>query len=158
MMELAGYTVQGFVDPIEDGQQSAFNAASGLANGALEGVKSLAGQFGSIVDSEFAYSPSITPVLDWSQMGEDQRLPGVFGSVNSSYIPGATSLASIAVTGGASGSSTITGGVVNHYSVNNERMLEGAIFQVREEADIHKVSREITRLQNEELYRRGVDI
>ena len=158
MMELAGYTVQGFVDPIEDGQQSAFNAASGLANGALEGVKSLAGQFGSIVDSEFAYSPSITPVLDWSQMGEDQRLPGVFGSVNSSYIPGATSLASIAVTGGAGGSSTITGGVVNHYSVNNERMLEGAIFQVREEADIHKVSREITRLQNEELYRRGVDI
>ena len=158
MMELAGYTVQGFVDPIEDGQQSAFNAASGLANGALEGVKSLAGQFGSIVDSEFAYSPSITPVLDWSQMGEDQRLPGVFGSVTSSYIPGATSLASIAVTGGAGGSSTITGGVVNHYSVNNERMLEGAIFQVREEADIHKVSREITRLQNEELYRRGVDI
>ena len=158
MMELAGYTVQGFVDPIEDGQQSAFNAASGLANGALEGVKSLAGQFGSIVDSEFAYSPSITPVLDWSQMGEDQRLPGVLGSVNSSYIPGATSLASIAVTGGVGGPSTITGGVVNHYSVNNERMLEGAIFQVREEADIHKVSREITRLQNEELYRRGVDI
>ena len=158
MMELAGYTVQGFVDPIADGQQSAFNAASGLANGALEGVKSLAGQFGSIVDSEFAYSPSITPVLDWSQMGEDQTLPGVFGSVNSGYIPGATNLASIAVTGGAGGSSTITGGVVNHYSVNNERMLEGAIFQVREEADIRKVSREITRLQNEELYRRGVDI
>lgn len=158
MMELAGYTVQGFVEPIEDGQQSAFNAASGLANGALEGVKSLAGQFGSIVDSEFAYSPSITPVLDWSQMGEDQRLPGVFGSVNSSYIPGATGLASIAVTGGVGGSSTITGGVVNHYSINNERMLEGTIFQIREEADIHKVSREITRLQNEELYRRGVDI
>ena len=158
MMRLADFTVQGFVNPIVDGEKSVFDAASGLAKGAIDGVKGLANQFGSIVDREFGYSPTITPVLDWSQVGEDQRLPGVFGSVNSGYIPNATTLASVAVSGGSANSSTITGGVVRQCTINNERMLDGAVFHVREEADIYKVSREITRLQNDELYRKGVDI
>lgn len=156
MMELADYTVQGFVNPIADGESSAFKAASGLAKGALDGVKGLANQFGSIVDSEFAYSPTITPVLDWSQMGGDKQLPGVFGSVSTNYIPGATSLASIAVTGGVGGTTTTTGGVVNHYNVNNKGLLDGAVFQVREESDIRKIAKQINRLENEELYRKGI--
>lgn len=157
MMELADYTVQGFINPIADGEDSAYKAASGLAKGALDGVKGLANQFGSIVDSEFAYSPTITPVLDWSQMGEDKQLPGVFGSINTNYIPGATGLASIAVTGGVSGAtSTITGGIVNHYNVDNKGLLDGAVFQVREEGDIRKIAKEINRLENEQLYRKGI--
>lgn len=157
MMKLGNYTVQGFVDPIADGQQTAFDAASGLAKGALDGVKGLANKFGSIVDSEFAYSPTITPVLDWSQMGEDKQLPGVFGSVNTNYIPGATGLASIAVTGGvAASTSTVTGGVVNHYNIDNKGLLDGAVFQVREESDIRKIAKQINRLENEELYRKGI--
>lgn len=157
MMKLGNYTVQGFVNPIEDGQQTAFDAASGLAKGALDGVKGLANEFGSIVDSEFAYSPTITPVLDWSQMGEDKQLPGVFGSVNTNYIPGATGLASIAVTGGvAASTSTVTGGIVNHYNVDNKGLLDGAVFQVREEGDIRKIAKEINRLENEQLYRKGI--
>ena len=35
-------------------------------------------------------------------------------------------------------------------------MLDGAIFQVREESDIHKVAKELNRLENEELYRKGI--
>lgn len=156
MMELANYTVQGFVNPIADGEGSVFKAASGLAKGAIDGVKGLANQFGSIVDSEFAYSPSITPVLDWSQMGEDKQLPGVFGSVTTGYIPGATTLASIAVTGSVGGTTTTTGGVVNHYNVNNKGLLDGAVFQVREESDIRKIAQQINRMENEELYRKGI--
>lgn len=157
MDRLGFFTVRGFVNPIEDGAKTVFNAASGLAKGAIDGVKGLGEQFGSIVDSEFAYSPTITPVLDWSQVGEDQRLPGVFGSVNSGYIPNATTLASVAVTGAVSAStSTVTGGIVNHYSIDNQGLLDGAVFQVREESDIRKIAKEINRLENEQLYRKGI--
>lgn len=156
MEKLAHFTVRGFVNPIEDGAKTVFDAASGLAKGAINGVKGLADEFGSIVDSEFAYSPTITPVLDWSQTGDDQRLPGVFGTVNSGYIPNATRLASVAVTGSGTRSTSFTSGVVNQYTINNERMLDGAVFHVREEADIAKLAKGINRLQNEELYRKGI--
>lgn len=156
MMQLADYTVQGFTNNLEKGEAKTFEAATKMSKGAVDGVKKLAGEFGNIVDNEFAYEPKIKPVVDWDNF--DPNTPFAPYSVptnGSGALSLTTSLASTASTSPAS-TQMVSASTVKQYTVNNEKMLEGAIFQVREEADIPRIAKEINRLERESLEAEGV--
>lgn len=156
MMQLADYTVQGFTNNLEKGESATFTAASKMAKGAVTGVQKLAKDFGKIVDSEFAYSPEITPVVNWGGAG---TMPTTSMPVLATAGAGTLSMTTRLATTASSASpisKSISASTVNSYSINNEKMLDGAVFHVREEADIPKIAREINRLERESLESEGI--
>jgi len=156
MAKLGNYTVQGFAGSLDKGRATVYSAATKMSQGAVDGVKKLAGEFGNIVDNEFAYEPKIKPVVDWDNF--DPNTPFAPYSVptnGSGALSLTTSLASTASTSPAS-TQMVSASTVKQYTVNNEKMLEGAIFQVREEADIPRIAKEINRLERESLEAGGV--
>lgn len=161
MYGLGDFTVAGFVNAMLDGVDSAKEAGTSLVDGTIDGVKSLASDFASLVDDEFTAHPEIKPVVNWDEF--DPSAPdsstNVYGQ-NGGILLGTNdqSLAMNVMPNGSHNAVTATKPIIKNYNIDNSHMLDGAVFHVREEADIHKVSREITKLQNEELYRRGVDI
>lgn len=56
---------------------------------------------------------------------------------------------------GSSSGSTINNHTSSPITINNQGMLEGAIFQVREEADVHKIAKEINDLTTKEAGNKG---
>lgn len=155
------FTVAGFVNAMLDGVDSAKEAGSSLVDRTIDGVKSLASDFASLVDDEFVAHPEIKPVVNWDEF--DPSAPDsstrVYGQ-NGGILLGTNdqSLAMNVLPTSTPTATTAGGSVIKNYNIDNRGMLDGAVFQVREESDIHKVAREITRLENEELYRRGVGI
>lgn len=161
MYGLGDFTVAGYVNAIFDGIGSAKKAGSSLVYGMLDGVKSLASDFTSLVDDEFVASPEVKPVVNWDDF--DPTAPNSSTSVygqNSGILLGSNDQTLAMNVVPSTRTTTTTNGtpIVKNYNVDNRGMLDGAVFQVREESDIHKIAREITRLENDELYRRGVDI
>lgn len=161
MYGLGDFTVAGYVNAILDGIGSAKKAGKSLVDGMIGGVKSLASDFVSLVDDEFVAQPEVKPVVNWDDF--DPTAPNSSTSVygqNSGFLLGSNdqTLAMNVIPNGSYNTVASTRPIVKNYNIDNSHMLDGAVFQVREEADIYKVSREITKLQNEELYRKGVDI
>lgn len=159
MYGLGDFTVAGFVNAMLDGVDSAKEAGTSLVDGTIDGIKSLASDFASLVDDEFTAHPEIKPVVNWDEF--DPSAPdsstNVYGQ-NGGILLGTNdqSLAMNVMPGITSTATTAGGSVIKNYHIDNRGMLDGAIFQVREESDIHKVAKELNRLENEELYRKGI--
>lgn len=157
---LGDFSVAGFVNAFLDGLSSAKNAGKELVDATIEGVKNTAKSFSDMVNDEFSARPIITPVIDWDDVDPEPDFPNIGGPGQNGFNSfGSIDTALVRSVGTMTGAVTPTiPPVTKNYSIDNRGLLDGATFQVREEADIYKISREITRLQNEELYRRGVDI
>lgn len=156
---LGDFVVQGFVNALSAGEDNVFKTASGLAQNAIDAFSNLNDEFSNLLDDELELNPQIVPVVDWSNLGTQPNLSATLPiSQNGVNLVGNADLRLANNVQPLYGSQTSYNplGNTTNYTINNERMLEGAIFQVREENDIREIAREINRLENEEMYRKGV--
>ena len=157
MYGLGDFSVAGFVNALIDGAASAKSAGKVLVDGALNGVRALADKFSNLVDTDFSASPEIKPVLNLDDYNNNLPNGQVELSQNGyNYLGHQAQVLASNANVPTSYSQQSTSQVVNHYTVNNQGLLDGSIFQVREESDIRKIAKEINRLENETMYRKGI--
>ena len=143
-----GFYGLGIANGVESMGDAVGDASAGLANKALDEANRYASMFADAIYDDLDREPTITPVLDLSnvspiEIGSTARISGI--SNPNSYV----SKVGIA-TGNLQDRARPTSGQIiqndNSVHVDNARLLEGATFLVREEADIEKIAVELDKI------------
>ena len=155
---LGDMTVTPFVDRIVKGGKEAFDAAMGLGRSVLDGLSYYADSFAGLLEGSMNLEPTVKPVLDLTNM---RAWDPMMGTVLADGVTTASTLTQNAITPrnqllGVNQPVPIQNTYQNQ--IDNRGLLEGAIFQVHEEADIPKIAREINRIELENLEKRGIKI
>lgn len=149
------FSGEGLVEGLKEMFPQVFKTATSLGDKVKEGIAGVADGFVALANSSFDIQPEVTPILNLDNWGE---LPGLSANVAMAGGPALSSDINLLRNVEARGLTRDvipTAGVVNNYSVNNEKLLDGAVFHVREEADMPKVAREIARMEADKARREG---
>lgn len=156
--EIGNFTVLGFVNKLIAGGKSVYNSGVEIGSKALEGIKKTTTGLKDLINERMELNPVIKPVMDFDDVADWNPQTPVFAGAGIGAISPFNSNITLAQSVAAKPFLETTPPVVqNDYKteVNNTGLLDGAVFHVREEADIPKIAREIVKLENEELLRRG---
>lgn len=65
---IGDYFVTGFANAISDGEETAYDAGSGVASASISGVNSAISKIATLLESDMDFEPTISPVLDLSNV------------------------------------------------------------------------------------------
>lgn len=156
--EIGNFTVLGFVNRLIAGGKSVYDSGVEIGSRALEGIKKTTTGLADLVNERMELNPIIKPVMDFDNIADWNPQTPVFAGAGVGAISPFSSNITLAQSVAARPFLETTPQVVqNDYKteVNNTGLLDGAVFHVREEADVPKIAREIVKLENDELLRRG---
>lgn len=68
MFKIGAYAVDGFVNALNDGVSGAYSASEDMAEGAKKGLSGAISKIGDLLNGDFDSQPTITPVLDLSNV------------------------------------------------------------------------------------------
>lgn len=154
MAESGMWFSQGFAMGISNGGDEVERSAKGVALAAQEAVATLASAINDTLDDELEFRPTITPVLDDSNLSSFTGIQNGIISVSNSKtavgfsdtqrrVAAKTELENSRGAFSESNSGNIT--------VNNKGMLEGATFHIREEADVDKLANRMNKLMGRSI-------
>ena len=146
MAESGLWFSQGFAMGISDGGDEVERSARDVAIAAQDAVSTLASAINDTLNEELEFSPTITPVLDDSNLtsftGIQNGFQKVVRMVDYAGFEDTDGrlLEKLRLENSRGAFSENDSKVIN---INNERLLDGATFVVREEADINKIVTEV---------------
>ena len=146
MAESGLWFSQGFAMGISNGEDEVERSAKDVALAARDAVSTLASAINDTLNEEVEFSPTITPVLDDSNLSSFTGIQNGFQKVVRMVDYAGFEdtdgrlLAKLRLENSRGAFSENDSKVIN---INNERLLDGATFIVREEADINKIVTEV---------------
>lgn len=154
MAESGMWFSQGFAMGISNGGDEVERSAKGVALAAQEVVDTLASAINDTLNDEVEFSPTITPVLDDSNLSSFTGIQnGVISVSNSKTAVGfsATQRRADAKTELENSRGAFSESKSGNITVNNKGMLEGATFHIREEADVDKLANRMNKLMGKSI-------
>lgn len=154
MAESGMWFSQGFAMGISNGGDEVVRSAKGVALAAQEVVATLASAINDTLNDELEFSPTITPVLDDSNLSSFTGIQnGVISVSNSKTAVGfsATQRRADAKTELENSRGAFSESKSENITVNNKGMLEGATFHIREEADVDKLANRMNKLMGRSI-------
>src|SRR5699024_4685983 len=146
MAESGLWFSQGFAMGISNGEGEVVSSAKDVALAAQDAVTTLASAINDTLNDEVEFSPTITPVLDDSNLSSFSGIQNGYQKVvRMADYSGFDDtegrlLEKLRLENSRGAFSENDSKVIN---INNERLLDGATFVVREEADINKIVAEV---------------
>ena len=146
MAESGLWFSQGFAMGISNGEGEVVSSAKDVALAAQDAVTTLASAIDDTLNDEVEFSPTITPVLDDSNLSSFSGIQNGYQKVvRMADYSGFDDtegrlLEKLRLENSRGAFSENDSKIIN---INNERLLDGATFVVREEADINKIVAEV---------------
>ena len=146
MAESGLWFSQGFAMGISNGEGEVVSSAKDVALAAQGAVTSLASAINDTLNDELEFSPTITPVLDDSNLSSFTGIQNGYQKVvrmadySGFEDTDGRLLEKLRLENSRGAFSENDSKIIN---INNERLLDGATFVVREEADINKIVSEV---------------
>ena len=153
--EIGEYFGMGFINALIEYTSKAYDTSYEMASSAKDGLTKAVSSIASILDSEIETSPTIKPVLDLSEIKSKTSSIDSLLSRKSAWSISTGLNRAAAERNNQNGRDSGTS--VTKINVDNRGLLEGAVFEVREEADISKIAKELDRLTTTRMRGKGYD-
>lgn len=158
--EIGEYFGLGFVNAIDDYASKSYEAGSEIADSAKSGLSNTLAKITDFINDDLDIRPVIRPVLELDKMRTDEldslfanrKINGRMANIDTRGLNNAHLLNS-------QQKQNVTYNQNDYKTeVDNRGLLEGAVFHVREEADIRRIVREIDRITDEKFAKKGIKV